>query len=389
MEPTLKIEPESAARVCVLAFLTRDARLTADVLQKAGIHAESCSKDGPNALSEAMKADCLIIAEELLTPERMQALENLLRNQPAWSDFPLIVLTLAGEVSASTQKRRELRGPLGNVILLERPVRPETLISTVQNVLRARRRQYQIRDQIEQYRRAEEALRRSEKLAVAGRLASSIAHEINNPLESVTNLLYLMRSTDSMQEIQDYLQLAENELARVSAIVTHSLQFYRQASHAAPVVLTELLDDAVALYHRRLVSSGIRVERRFDHVMPVLGMSGELRQVFTNFVGNALDAMRTGGKLLLRAHNSRDYRNGRTPGVRITIADTGAGIPSEVRHSIFEPFVTTKGDTGTGLGLWISSEIVKKHGGRIGLKSKTSDAEVAGTVFAIFFPSSG
>lgn len=197
-----------------------------------------------------------------------------------------------------------------------------------------------------------------------------------------------MRSADSMQEIQGYLELAENELARVSAIVTHSLQFYRQASEAAPVVLTELLDDAVALYHRRLVSSGIRVERRFDNVMPVLGMSGELRQVFTNFVGNALDAMRSGGKLLLRAHNSRDYRNGLAPGVRITIADTGAGIPSEVRQNIFEPFVTTKGDTGTGLGLWISSEIVKKHGGWIGLKSKTSQT-AAGTVFAIFFPSSG
>lgn len=125
------------ARVCVLAFLARDARLTSDVLQKAGIHAESCSTNGPDALADAMKADCLIIAEELLTPDRIDALNNLLRNQPAWSDFPLIVLTLAGEVSPFTQKRREMRGPLGNVILLERPVRPETLISTVQNVLRA------------------------------------------------------------------------------------------------------------------------------------------------------------------------------------------------------------------------------------------------------------
>jgi signal transduction histidine kinase len=376
----------ASERVYVLALLERDSHLICQLLEKAGIGAESCSSASDESLASTLKGGCLIITEELLTPELIQSLRTLLGSQPPWSDFPLILLTQAGEVSVSTQKRRELRDPLGNVVLLERPIRPETLISTVQNTLRARRRQYQIRDQIEQYKRAEEALRRSEKLAVAGRLASSIAHEINNPLASVTNLLYLMQSTDSMDELQGYLKTAEHELARVSEITTNTLQFYRQTSRPGPVLLTEILDSALKLYYPRLTSAGIEVEKRFDTVPPVCGMSGELRQVFSNLVGNALDAMRSGGRLLLRAHDTVDYRNGMARGVRITIADTGLGIPGEVRAKIFEPFVTTKGDTGTGLGLWISAEIVQKHGGRIRLRSRGSRAAASGTAFSIFFP---
>jgi signal transduction histidine kinase len=386
LERTTPTEPQDALTIGVLAHLERDARLIREVLEKAGIEAEVCSNSPERSLAAAMAGGCLILAEELLTPQLIQSLIVLLQNQPPWSDFPLVLLTLAGEVSISSQKRRELREPLGNVVLLERPIRPETLISTVQNALRARRRQYQMRDQIERYKRAEEALRRSEKLAVAGRLASSIAHEINNPLESVTNLLYIMRSCDSLEQIKGFLSTAERELARVSDIATHTLQFYRQASRPGSVVLTEILDSAVALYHPRLTSAGITVERRFDDLAPIAGMSGELRQVFANVIGNALDAMRNGGRLLLRAHNTRDYRNGMAPGVRITIADTGPGIPDEMRGKIFEPFVTTKGDTGTGLGLWISAEIVQKHGGRFHLRSRSSGTASTGTAFSIFFP---
>jgi signal transduction histidine kinase len=372
--------------VFVLAHLERDSQLISQLLQKAGISAEPCLSTSEESLASTIAAGCLIITEELLTPELIRSLRRLLESQPPWSDFPVLLLTSGGEVSISTQKRRELRDPLGNVVLLERPIRPETLISAVQNALRARRRQYQIRDQIEQYQRAEKALRQSEKLAVAGRLASSIAHEINNPLESVINLLYIMRSCDSMEQAREYLETAEHELARVSEITTHTLQFYRQATRPAPVVLTEILDSAISLYHPRLTSAGITIERRFDDLAPIAGMSGELRQVFSNLVGNALDAMRSGGRLLLRAHNTRDYRNGMAPGVRITIADTGLGIPGDMRHKIFEPFVTTKGDTGTGLGLWISAEIVQKHGGRFHLRSRSSGTSSSGTAFSIFFP---
>jgi len=350
------------------------------------MEAEVCPDAERDSLAACIQGDCLIFTEELLTPELVQILQSLLRNQEAWSDFPLILLTSKGEVNAFTQKRQHLREPLGNVVLLERPVRPETLVNVVQNAVRARARQYQIRDHIEQYRHAEEALRQSEKLAVAGRLASSIAHEINNPLESVTNLLYIMRSCDSIEQIDRYLKIAESELARVSEITTHTLQFYRQPSKPGPVVLTEILDSVLTLYHPRLVSAGISVEKKFDHVWSITGSSGELRQVFSNLIGNALDAMRNGGRLVLHARNSRDYSSGLKPGVRITIADTGTGVPAELKHKIFDPFFTTKGATGTGLGLWISSELIQKHGGRIQMKSKVSDSVPSGAVFSLFLP---
>lgn len=387
MDQPPKTNDNSGARVCVLTILEKDAALICDVLRKADIHAGVCPGADAASLSAAIQGDCLIVTEELLTPELIQVLQERLKRQPPWSDFPLILLTSQGEVSAYTQKRRQLRQPLGNMVLLERPIRPETLINAVQHALRARQRQYQMRDQIEQYKRAQEGLRQSEKLAVAGRLASSIAHEINNPLESVTNLLYLMHSSDSIADIRKYLNVAENELARVTEIATRTLQFYRQPSKPCPVILTDILDSVLALYHPRLVSAGILVEKRFDNVWPITGLSGELRQVFSNLVGNALDAMRNGGRLVLRAHNSADHSNGLKTGVRVTIADTGTGIPAELCRKIFDPFVTTKGATGTGLGLWISSEIVQKHGGRIHVKSRTDEATRSGAVFSIFLPS--
>lgn len=377
---------EDTQCVSVLTLLEKDAHLICGVLRKAGIQCIECPDSTPASLAGAMERDCLILTEELLGSASIETLRNLLKEQQPWSDFPLILLTSAGEVSKFTQKRREVREPLGNVVLLERPIRPETLISTVQNALRARRRQYQIRDQMKQYRRAEEALRQSEKLAIAGRLASSIAHEINNPLEAVTNLLYLMHECNSPEQMKRYLELAERELARVSEITTNTLQFYRQPSRPGPVVLTDILDSALALYYPRLTSAGIVVEKKFDSLTPIIGMSGELRQVFSNLIANALDAMRAGGRLLVRAHNASDYQNGFGWGVRITIADTGSGIPLEISDRIFEPFVTTKGSTGTGLGLWISSEIVQKHGGRIHVKSTTSEKAGTGAVFSLFFP---
>ena len=153
-------------------------------------------------------------------------------DQPSWSDFPLILLTATGEVNEESHRKMRVREPLGNVVLLERPVRPETLVSTVQAALRSRRRQYQMRDYIARNRAAEEAMRRSEKLAVAGRLAASIAHEINNPLESVTNLLYLIGTSSSLQEAKKHKVIAEKELARVSEIVTQTLQLLPRTEQA-------------------------------------------------------------------------------------------------------------------------------------------------------------
>ena len=162
----------------------------------------------------------MILADEVLTLANIAKWTAQIADQPSWSDFPLIVLTNAGKVDRESQRKLLLLQPLGNLVLLERPIRPETLVSTVQAALRSRRRQYQIRDYLAERHKAEDALRKSEKLAVSGRLAASIAHEINNPLESVVNLLYLISTCSFLEESKRYTEMAMSELARVSEIVT-------------------------------------------------------------------------------------------------------------------------------------------------------------------------
>ncbi|WP_235011375.1 sensor histidine kinase [Bryocella elongata] len=249
--------------------------------------------------------------------------------------------------------------------------------------LRGRARQYQIRDQMQQFERAQEALRRSEKLAVTGRLAASIAHEINNPLEALTNLLYLVRTETHSEEAQRYLMEAEQELARVAEITKHTLRFYREPNQPTQVDLVEVVDSVLALYHSRLVAAKIVVEKEVRvSSLSILASPGELRQVIANIVGNALDAMRHGGILRLRL--SVTTRNG-NPKARLSIADTGHGIPPEILSTIFEPFITTKGETGTGLGLWVSDEIAKKNGWSMQVYSCTRMSR-SGTVFSILMP---
>ncbi|HEX3987634.1 MAG TPA: ATP-binding protein [Acidobacteriaceae bacterium] len=232
--------------------------------------------------------------------------------------------------------------------------------------------------------RAEEALIRAEKLALVGRLAATISHEINNPLESVTNLLYLLEQEATGDAAKMYCQTAQAELARVSHIVTHTLRFNRQGNVAGEESLSELLDSALAIYEARLRHSGITLRRDYRDAPRVCCFGAELRQVFANLIGNAFDATRGPGSLVLR---TRRQNHGRTaePGVRITIADTGHGIPPATKARLFEPFFTTKGDSGTGLGLWVSREILNKHHASIRLHSCTQPGR-SGTVFSIWIP---
>ena len=242
-----------------------------------------------------------------------------------------------------------------------------------------------MRDFLDASRVTEKALRKSEKLALAGRLAASIAHEINNPLASVTNLLYLIRTSASLEDAKKHTEVAERELARVSQIVTQTLRFYREPSKPAYVQIPEILDSALTLYQPRLTHAEIIIERDFRECTPILAMAGELRQVILNLIGNALDAIGRGGTLKLRVTNTREHSNGSRPGIRLTIADTGSGIEPEIRKTLFEPFVSTKGNMGTGLGLWISSEIIRKHGGTIQVKSRALPPST-GAVFSVFLP---
>ncbi len=381
---------EAESRVIVVTPIGRDAKLVTDLLFRSTLHCLECKSlaDACDRIREG--AGVAIVAEEALNNRLVEELASVLREQPPWSDFPLILLTFAGEVSARSQRRRALREPLGNVLLLERPVRPETLISTVQNALRARKRQYEIRDRLQEYRMAQEALRKSEKLAVAGRLAASIAHEINNPLESVTNLLYLLRTSEPAQYPQ-YLEQAESELARVTEITKQTLRFYREPATPSPVGVAEIVESVLALHRARLQGSSVEVRLEMEAKNQILAAKGELRQVLSNLITNALDAMRNGGRLTIRAKDASDVADGMRRGVRLSVADTGSGIPADILKHVFEPFVSTKGDTGTGLGLWVTAEIVRKLSGRIRVRSRTADdvknsSEHSGTVFSVFWP---
>jgi signal transduction histidine kinase len=348
-----------------------------------------------DTISEACRliregAGAAIVSEEAFQGDSIQCLLEVLREQPSWSDFPLILLTVSGRVTVESERLRELRRPLGNVLLLERPIRPETLLSTLEIALRGRQRQYQIRDQMQQYARAQEALLRSEKLAVTGRLAASIAHEINNPLEAVTNLLYLMHEDLPAEQFKRYLAEAEQELARVTEITKQTLRFYREPSQPMATNVSSVLDSVLKLYGSRLMSAGVTAEQEIRcNSAVVFSTPGELRQVFANIIGNAIDAMRRGGRLRIRVSETRSMgtkcKGESRCNIRVTIGDTGSGIPREVLPSIFEPFVTTKGETGTGLGLWVTSEIVKKNGWRIRVRSSRNPRR-SGTVFSLVIP---
>lgn len=327
-------------------------------------------------------AGAAILTEEALQGDAIQQLESVLTQQPAWSDFPVILMVAGGRVTAESERLRKLRLPLGNVLLLERPLRPETLLSTLEAALRGRQRQYQVRDQMEQVVKAQDALRRSEKLAVTGRLAASIAHEINNPLESVTNLLFLLRSEATTPSMRKYLDQAEQELARVAEITKHTLRYYREPNKPVLVDVTAILESVLALYFSRLVAANVSVEKDVGSAEMVCANPGELRQIIANLIGNALDAMRTGGRLRLRMR-MRGHEGPRR--LALTIADTGSGIPAELLPMIFEPFVTTKGETGTGLGLWVIQELAKKNGWTIAMRSSTREGR-RGTVFCLGMP---
>jgi PAS domain S-box-containing protein len=239
---------------------------------------------------------------------------------------------------------------------------------------------------VTQVRLQDEALRRSEKLAAVGQLASSIAHEINNPLESITNLLYLIRQSESMEDVKHYTTLAQGELARVTEITLQTLRFNRQHSKPIEVDMAELLRTVMALYTGRILVRNIDVDIKLKATPRVMLLEGEVRQVVNNLVRNALEAMSGGGRLLMRLHSQQDGRSG-VAGVRLTVADTGEGISSKMMAHLFEPFQTTKEMTGTGLGLWVSKGIVEKHGGCI--RTRTRRGERHGTVFTVWLPLGG
>jgi PAS domain S-box-containing protein len=499
--------------VRVIAPTGRDAEMVIALLRESGLRAEACSDPRPLLASDEPLGP-LLLAEESLLPEVVAELSRVVRAQPDWSDFPNLILTGNGRDAMRTQWMEDVRVALGSPVLLDRPLRTATLVASVRAAVRARARQYQVRDALEerdrvltelnaererlrvildsmpvgilvadtegnvvlsnpvverisgrrvpprvphpewtvfsregkrvsdaqlplvrvlqsgtpvlseeyQYDRAdgrhvpvsiacspirdeygavsgavvaiadlslqkqsETALIQSEKLAAVGRLAASISHEINNPLEAITNLLYLMRVEGGLDSNAiTYLSMAEQELARVSQIASQTLRFHRQSIAPRAVAPEELVTSVVALYQGRLMNSSIGVVHQHRGAELVTVYEGDIRQVLNNLVGNAIDAMRGGGRLVLRTRESHNWRTGE-PGVRILVADTGQGMDAATRLRIFEAFYTTKGINGTGLGLWISKGIVDKHRGLLHVRSR-SEGAATGTVFSLFLP---
>jgi signal transduction histidine kinase len=231
---------------------------------------------------------------------------------------------------------------------------------------------------------SEEALRTSEKLAATGRLAATIAHEVNNPLAAVTNLLYLLRVYPQLDETaREYVSTAEAELSRVTHITRQTLGFYRESSMAVETDPVQLVEEVVGIYGRQIEERGIAIRRQYEFEGSIRAFPGELRQVLANLICNAVEATPEEGTI--RVHIFRDDSAKHGPGVRLVIADNGPGIPPDIRSRIFEPFFTTKGERGTGLGLWVTRGIIEKHGGSIRFRSSTHP-ESHGTCFAILLP---
>jgi len=229
----------------------------------------------------------------------------------------------------------------------------------------------------------QEKLLLSEKLAATGRLAATIAHEINNPLESVLNLIYLARTSHTqMTKIREYLETAEKELTRVSHIARHTLGFYRETSIPSNIDLGALIEEVLAVYESRLRASNIAVARDFAAVPQIRGLRGEFHQVFSNLISNAIDAMHSGGTLRIML---REPDRGQKTGVVVSLSDTGTGIPTENLPRLFEPFFTTKPAAGTGLGLWVVRQFVESWGGTVDVQSSI-DPQKHGTAFTLFVP---
>ena len=232
--------------------------------------------------------------------------------------------------------------------------------------------------------KTEQALIGSEKLASAGRMAAVLAHEINNPLAAVMNLLFLAQSSGNTSEpVQQYLKMADDELKRIVHITRQTLGFYRESSAPTTFPVATLLNSVIDLLQAKVASTQVIVVKQCDELLHITASFGELRQVISNLMLNSLDALGEGGRVTLRASTSHNPLDG-SARIRFTVADNGGGISSGVLPKLFEPFVTTKGSIGNGLGLWVSKQIIEKHGGSIRIRSRT--CEPHGTTFSMIVP---
>ena len=239
-----------------------------------------------------------------------------------------------------------------------------------------------VRD-ISDRKRMERLLVQTEKLAATGRMAASIAHEVNNPLEALVNLIFLARQNSPKEgKAHQYLVTAEGELERLSHIARQMLGYYRDTASPTELYLHEAIETVLSVYHSKLLATGIAVEAHWNELSKIVVSQGEMIQVFSNLITNAMDAMRGGGTLHISLGESVGPHGA---GIESVIRDHGIGIPPQNLDRIFDPFFTTKGDLGTGIGLWVAKQLVEKRGGQITIESNTEVGQ-SGTTIMVFLP---
>jgi PAS domain S-box-containing protein len=384
----------SQAAVAIENFRLRD-QLTrqVDALQQAEVDQRQASKSIGELAAIVQSSDDAILSKDLngvitscnkaatalfgYTQEEIVG-QSILRLIPEelHSEEPVILAKIrAGErIEHFETFRLKKNGERFPVSLTISPVRDKSgVIIGASKILR----------DISHRRKVEASLVQAEKLAATGRMAATIAHEINNPLEAVMNLVFLARqniSTDN--KAQQYLATAEGELERVSQIARQTLGYYRDVGKPVEVYVSDLLENVLAVYRSKAFAAEIRIDARFEDTEPIVLSRGETLQVLSNIVANALDSMPAGG--ILHVSSQKVIRDGE-PGIQVCIRDTGVGIPAENLNKVFEPFFTTKGDVGTGIGLWVVRQLVENRGGHISIHSST-EAGKSGTTAEIFMP---
>lgn len=281
---------------------------------------------------------------------------------------------------------REIPGFVIEKRYLRRDGTPVWVRNSVSLVSDEPRRLLSLSEDISTSKRAQQVLERQEQLVALGRLTSSIIHEINNPLSAVLNLLYLARNAENLEVVRSYLEEAEEELSRAAEITMQGLQFHRQPTVATSTSVVEIMRAVLTLFKARLRVGQVELKFIPEDAPRLMCLPGEVRQVFINLIGNALDSMPKGGGLTIRVRPATQWATG-DQGVRVTIADTGTGMSSETVKRMYDAFFTTKGSGGSGLGLWVTANIVRKHRGTIRARSKTEAG--TGTVFTVTFPHSG
>lgn len=291
------------------------------------------------------------------------------------------VIVLAGEQSGEPN----VWALSSNIAGFVRAPHYNHLPPVIDRILRGSQRRVSEGEMRGQLERASEVLRDNQKMATIGRLAASIAHEINNPLESVTNLLFLIGEARLPENVRGYLELAQRELGRAALISRQTLNFSRETTSPVHVQMADLVEEVLVLYAQKITNKHIKIVRNFETDRQATVFPGEMRQVLSNLITNAIDASEQGGRLQVRIRAARKWSDPRVIGLRVTIADNGSGIPPAVRHRLGQPFFTTKGQRGTGLGLWVTQSIVERYGGSLQLRSSVSPG-CHGTVFAVFLP---